>query len=215
MVHDQAPVVSCVPYSPGGWFTPLATTQLSGAPATHGSRQPEICTVVLGERLGRVVAANVSDSGAVVVGAVVVCGVGAEVVEVADGAVVVGAEVVEVVVVGAAVVVVVGAAVVVVAGGVSSAGSLAVAKVVGGLIVVVVVGDGSSTVVVVADEGCVSSAVVVVAVVAGGVSGSSAETASTWSDESDDSPRLVIAHTPRPPIMIPLTKKTILTMTLL
>lgn len=214
MVHDQAPVVSCVPYSPGGWFIPLATTQLSGAPVTHGSRQPEIRNVAPGERLGRVVAANVSDSGAVVVGAGVVCGVGVEVVEVADGAVVSGAEVVEVVVVGAAVVVV-GAAVVVVAGGVSSAGSLAVAKVVGGLIVVVVVGDGSSTVVVVADEGCVSSAVVVVAVVAGGVSGSSAETASTWSDESDDSPRLVIAHTPRPPIMIPLTKKTILIMSLL
>lgn len=152
MVHDHAPVVSCVPYSPGGWFIPLATTQLSGAPAIHVSRQPEIRNVAPGERLGRVVAANVSDSGAVVVGASVVGGVGTEV------AVVVGGAVVD------------DAAAVVVVGGVSSA-------------VVVVVDDASR---------------------------SPAEAASTWSDELDDSPRLVIAHTPRPPIMIPLTRKTIL-----
>ena len=172
MVHDHAPAVSCVPYSPGGWFIPLATTQLSGDPAIHGSRQPEIRNVALGERLGRVVAANVSDSGAVVVGASVVGWVGTEVAVVVGDAVVVGA--VAVVVVGGAVVVVgaevagevvvgaaavvVGATAVVVAGGISSAGSLAVAK---------VVGDGSSAV------------VVVVAVDAGDVSGSSAEVAST------------------------------------
>ena len=208
MVHDHAPVVSCVPYSPGGWFIPLATTQLSGAPAAHVSRQPEICTVAPGERLGRVVATNVSDSGALPVGAAVVdvVVVGAAAVVVVGGAVVVGAEVVEVVVVGAAVVdvVVVGAAAVAVVGGVSSAGSPAAAKVVGGLLVVVVVvedaGDGSSAAVV----------VVVVVVDEGEVSGSSAEAASTGSDELDESPRLAIAHTPRPPIISPLTRKTIL-----
>ena len=209
---------------------PLATTQLSGAPALHLSGQLEIRTVAPGERLGTVVPTTVSDSGAAPVGApgsavggAVV--VGAAVVVVAGGAVVVGAEVVEVVVVGAAVVevVVVGATVVV--GGVSSAGSLAPAKVVGGLLVVVVVlvvvvadvGDGSSAVVVVVvvvDVGDVSAAVVVVDVgvpsSAGLSVGSSAEAASTWSDESDESPRLVIAHTPSPPITSTLTSKTIL-----
>lgn len=219
MVHDHAPVVSCVPYSPGGWFIPLATTQLSGAPAAQVSRQPEICTVAPGERLGRVVATNVSDSGAAPVGTIVVVG-GTVVVVVVGGAVVVGAEVVEVVVVVAAVVdvVVVGTAVVVVVGGVSSVESLAAAKVVGGpivvVVVVVVVGDGSSAavVVVVVDEGDAPSAVVVVVVVVdeGDASGSSAEAASTGSDELDESPRLAIAHTPRPPIISPLTRKTTL-----
>ena len=199
---------------------PLATTQLSGAPALHRSRQAEISTVAPGERLGKVVPTTMSDSGVVgatpVVDSAVV--VGAAVVVVVGGAVVVGAEVVEVVVVGAAVVdvVVVGATVVVVVGGVSSAGSLAPAKVVGGLLVVVVVlvaGDGSMVVVVVdvVDVGDVSSAVVVVVVVEVGVPssvGSSVEAASTWSDESDDSPRLVIAHTPSPPTMSMLTSKT-------
>ena len=229
MEHDHAPVVSCVPYSPGGWFVPLATTQLSGAPATHGSRQPEICTVAPGERLGRVVAANVSDSGVVAVGAVCDSGavgaaaVGAVSAVVAGDAVVFGAEVVGVVVVGASVVdvVVVGEAAVVVVGGISSAESLATAKVVGGLIVVdvsdsssavvVVVVDGDAppaVVVVVVDAGDVSSVVVVV-VDAGGVSVPSAEATSTWSDELDESPRLVIAHTPRPPIISPLTRKII------
>ena len=224
-MHDHAPDVCSVPYSPGGWFIPLATTQRT--PSAQGTLQPDNC--IAGMVVVVCITSSLAGGGATVVVVGCDCSAGS-LVGVGAAVVVVVVVVVEVAVgVSAAVVVVVvevdvGSAVVVVV----VVGPLPVAKVV---VVVVVVDEevgvpsvaGSlpaAVVVVVVEEevgvfvpspgspvsGCVSS-------VAGDVSEGSApvsEAAKTWSAESLESPSCAIPHPPSPPTISPITRKMLL-----